>query len=197
MQRRGENDDSLCLSAVSRKGVAVMIYGSVCSGIEAATFSRSVRDITGFRNGRLVAVECVGRNYEGRAMWRCICDCGNQKIAQSNNILRPKGTNSCGCLRTEANAKKRQENGIWNDGKSYAIQDGTRCYKTRHAWAKAVIRHYGNKCQRCGWSEARCDAHHRDPKAKGGLHTIANGIVLCPNCHRVHHEKKERFSCAI
>jgi len=165
-----------------------VIYGSVSSGIEAASLTGFTRDITGVRNGRLVAVECVGRNHEGRAMWRCVCDCGGEKIVQSNNIVRPGGTKSCGCLRSEANALKRRNEGVWNDGKSYAIQHGTRCYKTRHAWAKAVIRHYGNQCQRCGWDEARCDAHHRDPKAEGGLHTIDNGIVLCPNCHRVHHE---------
>lgn len=166
-----------------------MRYGSVCSGIEAATLTGFVRDITGTRNGRLVAVECVGRNAEGRAMWRCDCDCGGSKVVQSNNITRPTGTKSCGCMRSEANAKKRKENGVWNDGMSYSIQSGNRCYRTRHSWAKAVIRHYGNKCQRCGWDEARCDAHHRDPKASGGLHTIDNGIVLCPNCHRIEHER--------
>lgn len=167
-----------------------MRYGSVCSGIEAAAVGLTghVRDITGHRNGRLVAVECVSRNSEGRAMWRCQCDCGGEKIVQANNLLREAGTKSCGCLRSEANAAKRQSDGVWNEGKSYAVDDGERCYRTRHAWAKAVIRHYGNKCQRCGWDEARCDAHHRVPKAKGGKHTIGNGVVLCPNCHRVHHE---------
>ncbi|NCQ35041.1 HNH endonuclease [bacterium] len=40
----------------------------------------------------------------------------------------------------------------------------------------------------CGWDKARCDAHHREPKAKGGKHTIQNGMVLCPNCHRIAHE---------
>lgn len=36
--------------------------------------------------------------------------------------------------------------------------------------------------------EARCDVHHRVPKAHGGLHTLANAVVLCPNCHRIEHE---------
>jgi hypothetical protein len=170
-------------------------YLSVCSGIEAATMG-AVRDISGHRNGRLVAVQCVGRNAEGRAMWRCVCDCGTERIVQSNNLLRPSGTRSCGCLRRDANKAKTLRDGAWNDGKSYAIAGGSHCYKTRHSWAKAVIRHYGNKCMRCGWDEARCDAHHRDPKAAGGLHTIQNGIVLCPNCHRVHHQKGGNL-CAI
>lgn len=147
-----------------------------------------VRDITGRRNGRLVAVECVGRNSEGRALWRCRCDCGNEKIVQGNNLTRAAGTKSCGCLRSDANAQKRKRDGVWNDGKYYVIGSGERCYKTRHSWAKAAIRTYGNKCERCGWAEARCDVHHRVPKAHGGLHTLANAVVLCPNCHRIEHE---------
>lgn len=150
--------------------------------------SRNVRDLTGHRNGRLVAVECVNRNSEGRAMWRCRCDCGGERVVQANNLTREAGTKSCGCLRADAQAARRQADGVWNEGKSYAVGDGSRCYRTRHAWSKAAIRHYGNRCERCGWDKARCDVHHREAKAKGGLHTIPNAIVLCPNCHRVEHE---------
>lgn len=84
---------------------------------------------------------------------------------------------------------QRKRVGAWNEGKSYAIREGEHCYRTRHAWAKAAIRHYGNKCERCGWDSARCDVHHREHKARGGLHTLANAIVLCPNCHRIEHDK--------
>lgn len=166
-----------------------MRYLSVCSGIVGASQSGLMRDLRGYRNGRLVAVEVIGKNAEGRAMWLCACDCGAKKVVQANNLTRDNGTKSCGCLRREANARKRQREGVWNDGKSYAINAGERCYKTRHSWAKAALRHYGNRCERCGWDAARCDAHHRKPKANGGLHTIANAVVLCPNCHRVEHER--------
>lgn len=166
-----------------------MRYGSVCSGIEAATgLTGFVRDLTGHRNGRLVARECVGRNREGRAMWLCDCDCGATKVVQANNLTRDAGTKSCGCLRKDVSAQRRKDGGVWNDGKSYAVGGGHRCYKTRHAWSRAAIRHYGNQCERCGWDAARCDVHHREPKSRGGLHTIANAIVLCPNCHRIEHE---------
>lgn len=56
------------------------------------------------------------------------------------------------------------------------------------ATATEAIRHYGPACERCGWNAARCDVHHRKPKGAGGLHTLENAIVLCPNCHRVEHE---------
>lgn len=162
-----------------------LVYGSVCSGIEAA--SRHIRDISGHRSGRLVVVELVGRNKEARALWRCTCDCGGQRVVQSNNLLRSAGTKSCGCLRREAQAARVRRDGAWNDGKSYAVNGGARCYKSRCSWAKAAIRHYGNCCELCGWNAARCDVHHREMKSKGGPHTIENAIVLCPNCHRVEH----------
>lgn len=146
-----------------------------------------IRNITGHRNGRLVAIECVGRNHEGRAIWRCRCDCGGERIVQSNNLTRPSGTKSCGCLRAEAAAARLKSDGQWNEGKSYAIDGGERCYRTRHAWAKASIRHYGNRCERCAWDAARCDVHHREKKSEGGKHTISNAVVLCPNCHRIVH----------
>lgn len=55
---------------------------------------------------------------------------------------------------------------------------------------KLYAEHYGNKCEVCGWAEARCDVHHRKLKSRGGLHTIENAIVLCPNHHRVEHDRK-------
>jgi len=161
-----------------------MNYLSVCSGIP----NRRIRDIKGHRNGRLVAVEFVGLNGESRAMWKCKCDCGGEKVVQSNNLFRDSGTKSCGCLRREANAKKLKDDGPWNEGKSYAINSSERCYKTRHSWAKACLREKGNKCQVCGWAKAKCDVHHIIPKSQGGLNLISNSKILCPNCHRIEHE---------
>jgi hypothetical protein len=143
----------------------------------------------GFRNGRLVTVAPRGKSADGHINWLCQCDCGETKTVASN-MLRDSGTKSCGCLRKEAASKRLAKNGVWNEGKSYAINGGEHCYKTRHSWAKAAIRKYGNKCMECGWDKARCDVHHRIRKAIGGLHTLTNALVLCPNCHRVHHESE-------
>jgi hypothetical protein len=163
-----------------------MNYLSVCSG-ELVT--RRVRDITGHRNGRLVAQKLsYMRQSDQRAMWECKCDCGGTKIVAQNNLMRAAGTKSCGCLRREANAKKRRKDGAWNEGKSYSIQSGQRCYKSRQSWAKACLRAKGNKCERCGWNQAKCDVHHKIPKAQRGLNLISNSLILCPNCHRVEHE---------
>lgn len=141
-------------------------------------------DLSGRTYGRLRAIRPSGISKDGHVIWLCKCSCGKNTLAGSNS-LKGGMKKSCGCLRAQSSMERRKREGVWNDGKSYAINSGVRCYKTRHAWAKAVIRHYGNKCEICGWSEAKCDAHHRKPKARGGLHTIPNGQVLCPNHHRI------------
>lgn len=149
----------------------------------------NARNLAGMKTGRLSVVECVGRRKDKHLAWLCVCECGREKIVASNSLTRRNPVQSCGCMnKTTAQVKKRAL-GAWNDGKSYSIGSGLHCYRTRHAWAKAAIRHYGNRCERCSWDKARCDAHHRTPKASGGLHTIENAIILCPNCHRIEHER--------
>ena len=55
------------------------------------------KDITGQRFGKLTAVERVGNDKRGRALWKCRCDCGRYKVT-SLNSLRNGYTKSCGCL---------------------------------------------------------------------------------------------------
>ena len=56
-----------------------------------------VKDITGMRFGRLVALEPVGKNSRGRTLWLCRCDCSNIRTINGTN-LRCNVTRSCGCL---------------------------------------------------------------------------------------------------
>jgi hypothetical protein len=131
------------------------------------------RDLTGHRNGKLVAISAVGVSGVGGHRWLCQCDCGRQKIVRSTYLTNKKaGVKSCGCL-VQSHLTPHE-----------------RIYKQRSNWSDVAIQHYGNKCELCGWSEARCDVHHRIPYAAGGSNTLANAIVICPNCHRVEHEKK-------
>lgn len=56
-------------------------------------------DLTNQRFGRL---RVLGRaeNIKGKTAWRCICDCGTQKVIRTAE-LRRGDTSSCGCLRRE------------------------------------------------------------------------------------------------
>lgn len=61
-------------------------------------------EMIGKRFGRLVALECVGRDKYGALLWRCKCNCGNEIIAKGTS-LRMGRTQSCGCLCVERSTK--------------------------------------------------------------------------------------------
>lgn len=146
------------------------------------------RDIAGKRFGRLVATEVVGKSNENSLLWRCECDCGNTVVRRSSGLRDSKGVASCGCYLVERR-KKHLASDPWNKGTTYAVKLDGEIYSNRKAWARAVKRIRGEACEHCGWDEARCDVHHRTPRNQGGENTVENGIVLCPNCHRVEHER--------
>lgn len=74
----------------------------------------------------------------------------------------------------------------WNLGKSYVIASRA-IYANKGSWNMAMKRLFLDRCMRCGWDEAPCDVHHIIPKASGGAYTLDNGVILCPNCHRLTH----------
>ena len=72
----------------------------------------------------------------------------------------------------------------WNKGKTY-IHKSKGVYANKGSWNMAMRRIYPDICMRCGWKESVCDTHHIVPKSEGGEFAIENGIILCPNCHRL------------
>ena len=57
-----------------------------------------LRDLTGWRFGRLVVQERVKGLRAGRPRWFCCCDCGEMVTVDSQDLLRGD-TKSCGCYR--------------------------------------------------------------------------------------------------
>lgn len=75
-------------------------------------------DLQGQRFGRLAVISYAG-SKNGRAVWRCKCDCGNE-VDVFSSYLRTGDTQSCGCL-----ISKQEEfiSGILNAmGADYARQ---------------------------------------------------------------------------
>lgn len=68
----------------------------------AAGHRHQVRDLTGQRFGRLVALRYAGpsRYAKGGAEWECRCDCGNLARVPSTSLTNGR-TRSCGCLRRD------------------------------------------------------------------------------------------------
>jgi hypothetical protein len=53
-----------------------------------------------------------------------------------------------------------------------------------------IIKRMDIGCSRCGWKEASCDLHHIKGRKIDDPHNHTNLILLCPNCHRLAHNKK-------
>lgn len=62
-------------------------------------------DLTGNRFGRFEVLNRVDNSKDGRTMWLCRCDCGNERIV-SGKCLRNGHTQSCGCLAREINSNR-------------------------------------------------------------------------------------------
>lgn len=64
-------------------------------------------------------------------------------------------------------------------------------YSTDRAWRKAIRSRANGLCEDCGASErdsgAYHHAHHVVHRAEGGLSTLANGRLLCVDCHDAIH----------
>jgi len=62
------------------------------------------KDLTGQKFGRLTVIEDAGRSKNNTVLWRCKCDCGNEKIILSTS-LRNGDSQSCSCLQIERSSK--------------------------------------------------------------------------------------------
>ena len=49
-------------------------------------------------------------------------------------------------------------------------------------------------CALCGWNELPCEVHHIIPQEEGGTDDLDNLIYVCPNCHRILHLDKSRYT---
>jgi len=68
-------------------------------------------DRTGQKFGRLLVLECAGRNNLKKVMWKCLCDCGGTTVVVAGSIVTGT-TVSCGCYLKERITK----HGGWKKG---------------------------------------------------------------------------------
>lgn len=64
------------------------------------------KDLAGQRFERLFVTSRAENDNNGRAMWSCICDCGNVVTVKSTNLVGGR-TRSCGCIRANDLTGKR------------------------------------------------------------------------------------------
>lgn len=71
---------------------------------------KEVRDLTGQRFGKLVALKEDGRTKQGQAKWLCQCDCGNITSVASSSLTGGL-TKSCGCYNVEKTTERNLKHG--------------------------------------------------------------------------------------
>lgn len=76
-------------------------------------------DITGNVFGRLTVMRRHGSDRLKNATWLCLCSCGKETIAGSNNI-RSGNTSSCGCLKSELDHTRTRTHGL-SKSPEYAV----------------------------------------------------------------------------
>lgn len=57
-------------------------------------------DVSGQKFGKLLVISRE-KSYKKMAMWKCVCDCGNECVV-AGKYLRNGTTSSCGCLKSKA-----------------------------------------------------------------------------------------------
>lgn len=59
--------------------------------------SKTIKDITGLKSGKLTALRPTGKTRNKKMVWLCSCECGNEIEVLGTSISRGT-TKSCGCI---------------------------------------------------------------------------------------------------
>lgn len=92
-----------CGNVISIRGIHLKTGHTVSCGCYLKQKGNHINEI-GNKYGKLTVIEFVGTNKEGKALWRCTCDCGNEKITTGKS-LRKGLVLSCGCLHSKGEEK--------------------------------------------------------------------------------------------
>lgn len=103
-----------------------------------------LKDITGQRFGRLVAIERVGKAKNGKALWKCQCDCGNICIRQIDSLSHKKNNISCGCLARELASKRMYDYNNSNPFRGSHQLSHTRLYKAHKDMIERCYKEYSS-----------------------------------------------------
>ena len=114
---RGEGKDThtrwLCKCDCGNKTIVAsnnLQNGNVksCGCLKKEVDKSTRRNLTGQRFGRLTALEDVGASKFKTRLWRFRCDCGNEVILDTAQILSGN-TSSCGCYNNEVRSATIKE----------------------------------------------------------------------------------------
>ena len=156
---------------------------------------KSIRDLTGQRFGKLIALEPIGQDKHKNVIWLCRCDCGRTHEVVSRALVNGS-TKSCGCYeRGKFRNKQNVEHHGGSDERLYRVWGGmlNRCYDKN----RSEYPNYGGRgitvCEE--WKESYAEfrrwalANGYDPELPGSecsIDRIDVNAGYCPaNCRWV------------
>ena len=72
---------------------------------------RNKLELAGQKFGRLLVLYECGRSKDGKVLWKCRCDCGNECVVRSTQ-LKNQRAQSCGCLRRDIARERNKTHGL-------------------------------------------------------------------------------------
>lgn len=139
--------------------------------------------LIGQKFSKLLVKEDFGRTEGGRVLWKCLCDCGGEKIT-TTKLLRNGSIQSCGCLSRPFG----KDNPNWNDNLTEQDRIKRRLLPEYKEWSKQVKERDNFTCQVTG-QEGGVNAHHLNGWhwSKDGRLDINNGITISERIHNLFH----------
>lgn len=138
----------------------------------------NVCNLAGKKFGKLYVIKKVGTNKSGRALWECLCDCGNTCIKHSQYIQTGRAV-SCGCWARQIERDANLIHGF-NNTRLYSIFRGM--YKRCYIKSNRAYKYYG------GRGITICDDWLND-RSKFFLWAISNGYSDDLTIQRVDNDK--------
>ena len=177
--------DSLFKSAIISCGC----YISEAQHIHAVEIGKSkFLDLTNQKFGRLLVVAVAGQDNFKRYRWLCRCECGREKIINSNNLMTGH-IQSCGCFNSDSVKQRHKEYRI-SKGKDPDIFMDTLESLERSKFHESktyqnILNRESNKCQFCTEGSCNLEIHHikswsEYPELR---YEETNLITLCKICH--------------
>lgn len=146
-------------------------------------------DRTGKRYGRLLVVEYAGKDNRGKHLWKCKCDCGNEKIVVGDNLSSGK-SNSCGCLKTEFLKRRGNQFGLFENREEVIMKVQYSHLKRRHSRFPGKIISFDEfleksmqKCFYCGLEYSKEIQDRRNECISDGL--FSDTVVKCNGIDRI------------
>jgi hypothetical protein len=149
------------------------------------------KKLEGNRYGKLAVIEHLGSDKSGQALFRCLCDCGQERRVLGYHLTAGH-TKSCGCV--NPGRRLRPYEAVFNTlrreaARSQKVVELT--YEDFLTFTRIPCCHY------CGhsvlWNEynAKSSVYNLD-RIDNTLGYLKNNLVVC--CRRCNYSKADRFT---